>query len=113
MKEHLLGGIDPGFFAACFIAALVGMTITLLGGTLLRDPNSDSSPKFFSWKYLWSDNLKRILFAILLILSSLRFLPELFNTELTMWGAFSAGIGWDGLLLIIKQKTNWIDPSAK
>lgn len=113
MKEYLLGGIDPGLFGACVVAALVGAFIILLSGTGLRDPKSESSPQGFSWAYLMSDNFKRIIVNILVIIVALRFMPEILNTDLTMWKGLCVGIGSDGLLLLIKQKTSWLDPKTK
>lgn len=113
IKDYLLGGIDPALFAACFIAAGVGALITMLAGTTLRDPDSPESPIKFSWSYLWSDNIKRIILNILLILVCLRFMPEIFDMELQMWKALLVGLGIDGLLLIVKQKTTLLDPKPK
>ena len=113
IKEYLLGGINPALFAACFIAACVGGLITMLAGTKLRDPSSPESPVKFSWSYLWSDNIKRIILNVLLILVSLRFMRELFNMELEMWKSLLVGLGIDGILLIVKQKTTLLDPKEK
>lgn len=113
MKDHLLGGIDPALFAACFIAALVGAFFILLMGTRLREPFSLESPSKFSWEYLFSDNFKRILANILAILIVLRFMPEILNTELTMWKGLLVGIASDSLALLIKQKTTFFDPKTK
>ena len=113
MKEYLLGGIDPGLFGACFIAAIVGAFIVLWSGTGLRDKTSNSSPTHFSWSYLMSDNFKRIIANLLVIVVVLRFMPEILNTDLTMWKGLCVGVGSDGLFLLIKQKTSWLDPKPK
>lgn len=106
MKQYLLGGLDPALYAACFIAACVGVLFILLIGTSLRDPLSANSPAKWSWSYLMSDNAKRIYANIIAIIVSLRFMTELFGWELTVWKGFIIGTGWDAIALIIKQKTN-------
>lgn len=113
IKQYLLGGLDPALLAACFIAACVGVLFVLLAGTTLRDPKSESSPTHWSWSYLWSDNAKRIYLNIIAIVVSLRFMTELFGWELTVWKGFVIGTGWDLIALIIKQKTNLLDPKPK
>lgn len=109
MKEHLLGGIDPGFFGACVFYAGMGILLVLLLGTTLRQTTSEKSPQEFSWKYLWNDNTRRILASALATLVTLRFMTELTGWELTMWKSFVVGTGWDGIALFVKQKTNWFD----
>lgn len=112
-KEHILGGIDPSLFFACFLFALTGVMIMLLVGTTLRQTTSSGSPTEFSWKYLLWDNLKRIVLNVLLILATLRFMPEITGWELSAWKGFVVGLGYDGLLLWIKQKTSLLDPKPK
>lgn len=112
-KTYLLGGVDPALYGACFVAACVGIFLTLLWGTTLRSTDSNGSPYHFSWKYLWTDNTKRILANIIAVLVSLRFMTELFGWELSVWKGFCIGLSWDVLALIIKQKTTILDPTKK
>ena len=81
----------------------------LLMGTKLRDPASVNSPAKFSWAYLWSDNIRRILASILAVYLSLRFMPDLLGWELNEWKALLVGTAWDGIALFLKQKTNWLE----
>lgn len=113
MNKYILGDIEPGLYLACLLFALVGVLITLLVGSTMRDPNSKYSPLKFSWRYLLYDNAKRILLNLLLIMVSLRFMTELTGWELSVWKAFIIGIGYDSLLLIVKQKTSLLDPKAE
>lgn len=108
--RHLLGPTDPAFFAACIVFAAVGVFLVLVMGTGFRDKKSPSSPEKFSWGYLWSDNSKRIYASAICVLASLRFVPELFNRELTEFRAFCIGMAWDGITFFIKQKTTILDP---
>jgi len=113
IKQQLLGGIEPSLFAASFIAALVGILFTLLIGSTLRDVNSEWSPKNFSWKYLLSDNAKRIYANLLAVIITLRFMPDVIGVELSVWKGFVVGTAWDVLALIIKQKTKILDPKSQ
>lgn len=116
MKEfwqEVLGKSDPATLAAAFFFALIGIALTLLWGTTARDPNSPASPVKFSWQYLWKDNLKRIVSVLLMVIISLRFMPELFNFELSSWHGFVIGISWDSIGFVIKQKTKLFDPTPK
>lgn len=111
--QELLGKNDPGVLAAAFIFALCGHALILLGGTMLRIPNSPSSPEKFSLSYLLYDNAKRIAYVLLLIVVGLRFLPDLTGMQVTGWGGFLVGAGLDTIALVIKQKTKLLDPSPK
>lgn len=113
INPYILGDVEPALFIAATFFAFIGITIVLLLGTRLRDPNSDSSPQGFSWKYLWSDNTKRILASVLCTLVVLRFMPEILNIQLSPWMGFVVGTFWDGIALIIKQKTTLLDPRNK
>lgn len=103
-------GNDPATLGAAFLFALIGIFITLLLGTYARTPESPNSPKIFSWAYLWSDNFKRIVATLLMVIVSLRFIHDIFGFELSAWHGFVIGTGWDGLAFIIKQKTRLLDP---
>jgi len=109
-KQYVLGGIEPAFFLANLFFAAMGVLLVLLAGTRLRDPASTDSPIGFSWKYLMSDNAKRIYVNILSIVLTLRFMTELTGWQLGMFKSFCIGMAWDGIFLFIKQKTTWLDP---
>jgi uncharacterized membrane-anchored protein len=106
VKQQLLGNIDPQLYIASLIAALVGVLFVLLLGSTLRSVDSPHSPRDFSWSYLLSDNAKRIYLNILVVIVTLRFMPEIMESELSVWKGFIVGTASDGLALLIKQKTN-------
>ena len=110
VKSELLGAIDPSLFIAAFIAALVGVLFTLLIGSTLRSVNSKNSPQDFSWSYLLSDNAKRIYANLIIIIVTLRFMPEILGVELSVWKGFIIGASYDALAMIVKQKTKLLDP---
>ena len=109
IKSQLLGSIDPSLFIASFIAAVVGVLFTLLIGSTLRSVNSINSPQDFSWSYLLSDNAKRIYANILVVIVTLRFMPEILDVELSVWKGFVVGVSCDAIALLIKQKTSILD----
>lgn len=111
--HYLLGETSPALFAACIFFAAFGVFIVLMAGTRLRDPSSIGSPEKFSWKYLWSDNFKRIIASMMCVLATLRFMPEMFNMTLTPFTAWCVGLAWDSVLLLVKQKTSILDPKQK
>jgi Ni/Fe-hydrogenase subunit HybB-like protein len=113
LKGYLIGPTEPILFLACVIFAGLGILLVLLMGTRLRDRNSDHSPSGFSWRYLWSDNFKRVFASVLAVLITLRFITELTGWELSPWKAFVIGTFWDGIALWLKQKTNMLDPKPK
>ena len=109
--QELIGqGNNISTLAAAFVFSLIGIFITLLLGTTARRPLSDSSPIHFSWSYLLSDNFKRIVATLLMVIVSLRFMNDLFGFQLSSWHGFIIGSGWDGLAFLIKQKTNLLNP---
>lgn len=103
-------GNQPDVLGAAFAFALLGHLLILLGGTAFREPKSPASPQKFSWSYLLFDNGKRILYVLLLIVVSLRFMPDLFGMQVSAWGGFLVGAGLDSVALLIKQKTKILDP---
>ena len=109
-KTYILGGIDPQLFLSAVIFAAIGIFFVLISGTTLRDKNSPNSPYRFSWKYLWSDNNRRIYTSALAVLITLRFMTEVTGLELTPFRALCVGLFWDSIALFLKQKTSIFDP---
>lgn len=109
-KTYILGGIDPQLFLSCIIFAAIGVFFVLVSGTALRDKNSLNSPVGFSWRYLWSDNNRRVYASVLAVLITIRFLPEVTGIDLNPFRALCVGLFWDGIALLLKQKTSIFDP---
>lgn len=115
MKEFIIGlfGQASGNdFVHAFIWALVGALLSLLLNVATRNPTTTSSPVKFSWLHLVSDNLRRIVTTLLLILVCLRFMPDLLGVQLAAFPAFCIGYGWDKLAQLIKDK-GWFWGKAK
>lgn len=113
INPYILGDVEPALFIASAFFAFIGILIVLLLGTRLRDPQSETSPEGFSWRYLWNDNTKRLFASVLCTLIALRFMPEILDIKLSPWMGFVVGTFWDGIALVIKQKTTLFDPRKK
>lgn len=100
------------FFSLVFFA-LLGVALSLLLQTTKRDPQSVHTPFEFSWKFLWNDNVKRVLAGIVLIFVFLRFAPQLMGVEINEFWALAIGFCSDKLAEQVKIKTNWFNTPAK
>ena len=112
MKQFLqlvIGTDDIISFGGLVFFAGLGVLLGLLLGSTKRDIGSENTPFEFSWKFLWSDNVKRIVASIILIFVALRFTPELFGVHITNFWAFAIGLGSDQLAGFVKSKTNLLN----
>lgn len=96
-------------FLANLIWAYVGALVMVLLITTKRDPASAASPIHFSWSFFWSDNAKKIMATVILILAAVRFSNELFPTalagsKLSTLLYFVIGLGCDRLSQFFKDK---------
>lgn len=107
-RAEFWGTLNPELLAAAFVMALIGIALSLLLFTTKRDPMSDRTPIEFSWKFFWNDNLKRVLksiaLTILVLFVTIRFSQEIMGQKLTMFYAFSLGLGLDKVIETIKKK---------
>jgi hypothetical protein len=103
MLHKIIGSNDPGSFAAAIFFAFVGVVLSLLLQTTKRDINADSTPFDFSWKFLLSDNVKRIATTLLLIYIAIRFYPDLFGKPINEYLALGVGLALDKIAEVIKN----------
>jgi ABC-type methionine transport system permease subunit len=109
MKEFtsiLLGDQPAVMFFALLFYALMGAFLGLLLQTTTRHVNSQRTPYYFSWQFLLSDNVKRIVAGLILIYVALRFTPELFGVNITPFWAIVIGLANDKIAEVLKNKTN-------
>jgi hypothetical protein len=104
MKQQLLGSLSPSEFLAAIFFALVGLVISLLLQSNVRDVKSDNTPFHFDWGFLLLDNWKRIVLSILMIYISIRFYADIFGQPITMFLALGIGFGLDKISQLIKDK---------
>jgi len=101
MKEILLGSATPVQFAAALVIAYITAFTMMLIGTTKRDINSTRTPFCWSWEFFTSDNFKRILGNILLIILVIRFSQKWVPAEYIAYGAAIVGLLSDKLSVLI------------
>lgn len=106
MKEILIGLTAPLEFSGLVFFAIIGVFVSLLIQTTKRDVTSTNTPFGFSWSFLFSDNVKRLVLSILLIYLALRFTPDIIGMQVNNFVAFSIGLSFDKLAQFVKDKTN-------
>lgn len=102
--QYVLGTSDIPMYAALWFFACLGILLSLLIGAVKRKPDSPHTPFSFSWKFLWSDNFRRILATATLVFITFRFTEQLIGTQISLWAAFLIGLGHDQLAAIAKKK---------
>ncbi len=109
-----LGTRDVNLFWSCILFGYLGVLVMLLISVSGRDPNSKWSPVKFSWSFFWSDNFKRIIGNMILVVLCIRFMPDMFNIKMTQWGALLIGLGSDllGAMILKKKKELFSDDTV-
>ena len=107
--QIISGSETPGTFSGLVFFAIIGIFLSLLMQTTKRDVSSPATPFCFSFKFLFSDNNKRIVASIILVYIALRFTPDLIGVEITQFYAFVIGYSSDKLSQILKNRTNFLD----
>lgn len=106
-----LNGMPLGVLFAGFVFALLGVLLNALLKTSTRDPLNTRTPVEFSWKFFWSDNVKRFINSgvttLIVIFLSLRFFKELTGVQdsVSMIYCFGVGFSIDKAILALKKKT--------
>jgi len=73
-----------------------------------RDLDSLKTPKKFSWKFWYKDNLKRYAATIIFLYVQFRFFKELTGTELSEYASFLLGFSSDGIVGMQKKTTKFL-----
>jgi len=105
VAQLLLGDLSFNMFIAAITCSFFGALITILLGLRFRDKFKKETPEKFNWKFFFFDNIKRILVVIFCLIAAIRFYPNLFGEEISLWLAFVLGLGFDGVVFTIKQYT--------
>ncbi len=104
-KEIILGNANAAQFLASMFFALLTAFALLMFRASKRDISSPRTPEEFSWKFLWSDNMRRNLGTIILIFLSIRIAQYWVKPEWTVYGAIIIGLISDQLaMLALKLK---------
>lgn len=110
---NVLGTADYPYFFSTVFFSLLGVFISLLIHALHRDSLSPRTPVWFSWNFLFSDNLIRLigsgLCSLLLIFVAIRFTKELLGLELNFFVALLIGFCSDKLAQKLKEVSDKIN----
>ncbi|RQO79120.1 hypothetical protein DBR40_05215 [Pedobacter sp. KBW01] len=90
-QSLILGNTDLPTYAAYFVFALIGAIISLYIKSQKRDKLSENTPYNFSLRFLFQDNLLRIVVGILLAFLAFRFGTEFVGSEVTVLSAVFIG----------------------
>jgi hypothetical protein len=100
--NRLLGGYSPLDFAAFTFWACIGAFILMQIHANTRDAKSFRTPVNFSWRFWLLDNVRRITWNLLLILTAIRFSKDLTGREITDFWALVIGLSSDGLAMALQ-----------
>jgi hypothetical protein len=99
MFEIIFKDISVPMLCVCFIMGAIGLTIKYLRDSANRDIHNPRTPNKFSWKFLISDNARKILLNLLVLTVGVYFFSNIFGSTITLIGAFLFGLtGIDTLL---------------
>lgn len=91
-KQIIIGAASAPQFAAGLFFAYITAFAMLLIRTTKRDINSPRTPFHFSWHFLLSDNLRRIVGNIILIFIGVRFLQIWISPEYVAYTGLFIGL---------------------
>lgn len=103
LKDILGTEIWQPFVTQMFMA-LIGVSISLLLHAQTRDKYSPATPVKFSIGFLIVDNWKRVVLSLLLIYVFIRFFPEIFGINLSLFWCLAIGLSLDKLAQWLKDK---------
>ena len=102
--NNLLGDVTLVYFTSTLICILAGALTFMFLNAETRDRGSDHTPVTFSWKFYFKDNCFRIPGNIIVAIIIVRFYPDLFpDGDLTMFKAFLIGLGFDGVIVFVRE----------
>lgn len=100
---NLIGTENWQQFTVGLFFLFLGIFVSLILHANTRDVHSPRSAIAFSYRFLFNDNLKRLLFSILLSVILYRFAPNVINMQDNMYVAFLIGFGFDKIIQKFKE----------
>lgn len=104
LMYYLIGTQDYYQFFVGLFFLLLGIFVSLMLHANSRYVHSSRSAVRFSYRFLFSDNTKRLLFSILLSVIIYRFAGNIFQIQDNMYLAFLIGFSFDKIIQIFKDK---------
>ena len=99
--QMVLGGYTVGQFFGFFFWALVGVYLLMQFKANSRDVISPRTPTSWSWRFFITDNVRRIVFNAIMILTTIRFSTDITGRQINEFWALVIGLSSDGLALIL------------
>lgn len=103
-QSMVLNGMSLTAFAAYIFYGVLGMICNIVSDIIRRDKSSPNSPAGFSWSYWWKDNWRRFMFSFLCLPLGIIFCNDLLSIDVTIYTAFTIGLGADHLIELLKRK---------
>jgi len=103
---YLIGTSNYSEFTVGLFFLFLGIIISVLLHANTRNIQSGRTPVHFSYRFLLSDNAKRILLSVLLSLVIYRFAGNVINFKDNMYAAFLIGYSFDKIVQLFKDKFN-------
>lgn len=101
--ESILGGYDFFTFLGFLFWALIGAYIVVQFNANNRDVISVRTPVSFSWGFWFKDNVRRVVFTSVLIITTVRFSKDITGREINEFWSLVIGLSSDGLALLLNQ----------
>ena len=99
----LFGGYDIWELIGYSVFFVLGMFLYSYLEVENRNKLSNNTPKKFSWKFFYKDNLKRYFASVLLVYVLFRFFIEMTGQELNEFTAMLMGFTGDGVIGMKKK----------
>lgn len=97
-SDHILNGLDSGFYWACVFAAYVTYALRTWWLVDYAAKNNPRTPQKKDWAYFWNNNTKRILRDLFTIPVIVLLYPQLLDMILTWAQGVDAVPDWLGQL---------------
>ena len=109
-KSLVLGEVSVACYLAAELFALLALIVSLYLHSFTRDVKSPNTPVEFSWMFLITDNVKRIVVGQIVLFLLFRFTSEYIGRSLNMKTAVAIGFllsfGIDKAIQFLKDRFN-------
>ena len=99
-KQILLGNTDGAMWAASILTACLVIAAMYFTRVKKRDVSSLRTPYHWSWSFFWSDNFRRMVGTVILIILCIRIMQFWVKPDWTIYGAAIVGLISDQLAMI-------------
>jgi hypothetical protein len=100
--SYLAGSLTLPHFLAGMLFVGLGLLLTLLLDVSRRDGDSPRTPRRWSWRFFWRDNMLRFVLNLLVAVALIRFWPDIKGEEIGMFHCFCIGLCFDSLYIAVR-----------